>query len=315
MPWMYLGIVTKRKQNSPDGGDERCMVATRQVRASDRSREQRVADEQVLDDRRARTAHLEADSAWTMTRGVKRASLAAAERDDLPRRIELVDWRRRIHVKTEHHAHLDGTLVEKEVVTVEIHRDTQRPLGSADAGHVIDVSVGEQNAADRQRLPVGEGEQASHLISRIDQHGITRALAPDHESVLEERPDGLRLDYDHMVILAILDDLMFTSKIKLAASEIGVPVGFARSAESALAEMRKNPPALVILDLNNPRTDPLGTVAAMKADAKLAGIPTLGFVSHVDTVTIDAARRAGVGDILARSAFAQRLPGILRGNT
>jgi len=108
---------------------------------------------------------------------------------------------------------------------------------------------------------------------------------------------------------------MFTSKIKLAASQIGVQVGFARSADSALADMRKNPPALVILDLNNPRTDPLGTVAAMKADAKLAGIPTLGFVSHVDTVTIDAARQAGVGDVLARSAFAQRLPEILaRGN-
>ena len=97
-----------------------------------------------------------------------------------------------------------------------------------------------------------------------------------------------------MVILAILDDLMFTSKIKLAASQIGAPVGFARSAESALAEMRKNPPALVILDLNNPRTDPLGTVAAMKADAKLADIPTLGFVSHVDTVTIDAAANTSV---------------------
>jgi PleD family two-component response regulator len=181
---------------------------------------------------------------------------------------------------------------------------------------VIDVSMGEQNVTDRQRLPARKREQAGNLVSRIDQHGLTRSLAPDHDPVLEERPDGLRLDYDHMVILAILDDLMFTSKIKLAASQIGVPVGFARSAESALADMRKNPPALVILDLNNPRTDPLGTVAAMKADAKLADIPTLGFVSHVDTVTIDAARRAGVGDVLARSAFAQRLPEILaRGNT
>ena len=138
-----------------------------------------------------------------------------------------------------------------------------------------------------------KGEQTGNLISRIDHHGITRALAPDHESVLEERPDSLRLDYDHMVILAILDDLMFTSKIKLAASQVGVPVSFARPAESALAEMRKNPPALVILDLNKPRTDPLGTVAAMKADATLAGIPTIGFVSHVDTVTIDAASGGG----------------------
>lgn len=315
MPGVHAGVVTKRKQDGPDGGDQRRVVATRQVRASNRSREQRVADEQVLDDRRVGTAHREADAAWTMTRSVKRARLAVAERDDLARRIELVHRRRRIHAKTEHPAHFDGALVEKQVVAVEVHGDAKRPLCGAHAGHVIDVSVGEQNVADRQRLPVRTCEQIGNLIPRINQHGFTRAIAPDHEPVLKERPDGLRLDYDHVVILAILDDLMFTSKIKLAASRIGVPVGFARSADSALAEMRKNPPALVILDLNNPRTDPLGTVAAMKADAKLAGVPTLGFVSHVDTVTIDAARQAGVGDVLARSAFAQRLPEILaRGN-
>jgi len=315
MSRVHVGVVTKRKQDGPYGSDQRGMVATRQVRASNRSGEQRVADEQVLDDRRAGTAHLEADPAWTMTGRVKRACLAVAEWDDLARRVEHVHRRRRIHAKAEHLAHLDGTLVEKQVVTVEVDGDANRPLSSADAGHVIDVRMGEQNVADRKCLPVRQCEQAGDLISRIDQHGVTGALAPDHEPVLEERPDRLRLDYDHMVILAILDDLMFTSKIRLAASQLGVPVGFARSADGALAEMRKNPPALVILDLNNPRTDPLGTVAAMKADAKLADIPTLGFVSHVDTVTIDAARLAGVGDVLARSAFVQRLPEILaRGN-
>jgi CheY-like chemotaxis protein len=312
MSGVHAGVITKREQDGPDGGDQRRVVATRQVRAANRSREQRVADEQVLDDRRVGTTHREADPAWTMTRSVKRAHLAVAERDDLTRRVELVHRRRRIHAKTEHFAHFDGALVEKQVVAVEVHRNAKRPLCGAHAGHVIDVSVGEQNVADRQRLLVRRREQTGNLISRINQHGFSRAFAPDHEPVLEERPDGLRLDYDHVVILAILDDLMFTSKIKLAASQIGVPVGFARSADGALAEMRKNPPALVILDLNNPRTDPLGTVAAMKADAKLAGIPTLGFVSHVDTVTIDAARQAGVGEVLARSAFVQRLPEILR---
>ncbi len=287
------------------------MVATRQIRASNRSGEERVADEQVLDARVACTPHLEADAARTMTRCVMRAGLAVAERDDLARRVELIHGRRRVHAEAEHHAHLDGALVEKQVVAMEVHRDAKRSLCGADAGHMIDVSMSEQNVSDRQRLPGRKGEQAGHLIPRIDQHCFTCALAPDHEPVLKERPDGLRLDYDHVVILAILDDLMFTSKIKLAATQVGVPVGFARSADSALAEMRKNPPALVILDLNNPRTDPLGTVAAMKADATLAGIPTIGFVSHVDTVTIDAARQAGVGDVLARSAFAQRLPEIL----
>jgi PleD family two-component response regulator len=113
------------------------------------------------------------------------------------------------------------------------------------------------------------------------------------------------------VILAILDDLLFTSKIRSAASQAGVTVGFARSADSALQQMRAEPPAMVVLDLNNPRTDPLGTVAAMKADATLAAIPIVGYVSHVDTATIEAARAAGVDDIVARSAFAGNLPAIL----
>jgi CheY-like chemotaxis protein len=117
------------------------------------------------------------------------------------------------------------------------------------------------------------------------------------------------------VILAILDDLMFTSKIKTTATQLGVPVAFARSSAAALADMRNSTPSLVILDLNNPRTDPLGTVAAMKADPALASIKTVGFASHVQADVIDAARRAGVGEVMARSAFTQRLPDILLNRT
>ena len=113
------------------------------------------------------------------------------------------------------------------------------------------------------------------------------------------------------MILAVLDDLMFSSKIKTTASQLGAAVTFARSADSALNEMKKSPPALVILDLNNARTTPLAIVQSMKADPSLASIPTLGYVSHVDTATIEAARAAGVGEILARSAFTAQLAEIL----
>lgn len=106
---------------------------------------------------------------------------------------------------------------------------------------------------------------------------------------------------------------MFTSKIKTAASQLGVMVVFARSREAALSEMRKALPSLVIFDLNSNRTDPLGTAAEMKGDAALAAVPTVGFVSHVRTDIIDAARQAGVDDVLARSAFTTRLPEILKG--
>jgi PleD family two-component response regulator len=113
------------------------------------------------------------------------------------------------------------------------------------------------------------------------------------------------------MILAILDDLLFTSKIRAAASKTGTVVVFSRSSQAALTEMQKGMPALVILDLNSPAADPLGTVAAMKADPRLASVPIVGFVSHVHASLIDAARKAGVDDVMARSAFAERLPEIL----
>ena len=113
------------------------------------------------------------------------------------------------------------------------------------------------------------------------------------------------------MILAVLDDLMFTSKIKTTAGRIGVAVTFARSADAALSEMRKAAPSLVILDLNNARVNPLGLVGSMKQDPALSSVPTVGYVSHVQTEVIDAARRAGVGEVLARSAFTERLADIL----
>ena len=115
------------------------------------------------------------------------------------------------------------------------------------------------------------------------------------------------------MILAVLDDLMFTSKIKTAATQLGVAVTFARSKDAALAAMRTIVPTLVILDLNNPRVDPLGIVSAMKQEPALASVATLGYASHVQTDVIDAARLAGVGAVLARSAFTMQLGEILTG--
>ena len=106
---------------------------------------------------------------------------------------------------------------------------------------------------------------------------------------------------------------MFTSKIKTTAGQLGVAVTFARSADAALSEMRKAAPSLVILDLNNARTNPLGIVASMKQDPALASIPTVGYASHVQVDVINAARQAGVGEVMPRSVFTQQLADILVG--
>lgn len=116
-----------------------------------------------------------------------------------------------------------------------------------------------------------------------------------------------------LMVVAVLDDLMFSSKIKTAAGQLGVGVVFARSADAALAELKKGEATLVIFDLNNARTNPLAIVAAMKADPALAAIPTVGYASHVQTDVINAAREAGVGSVLPRSAFTMQLGEILSG--
>jgi PleD family two-component response regulator len=171
--------------------------------------------------------------------------------------------------------------------------------------------VGQQNPREHDLLSRCELEQAVDFVAWINEDAFPRSGAGDDKAVFEEGADRLRLDYDHEVILAILDDLLFTSKMRATAKQIGATLTVAKSREAALTEMRATRPALVILDLNNPRTDPLGIIADMKGDPALAGIATVGFVSHVHTDLIDAARQSGVGDVMARSMFAERLPQIL----
>jgi len=194
---------------------------------------------------------------------------------------------------------------------MEIDRRAQRPLRGADAGNVIDVGVREQNVTNHEPVALDERQQSVDFVAGIDQNGFAGLLAAKDEAVLEKRSNRLGVNYHRSVILAVVDDLMFTSKIKNAAGQLGVPLAFARSSGSALEQMRQTAPSLVIFDLNSARTDPLGTVAAMKRDPALASIPIVGFVSHVQTDLIEAARQAGVDDVMARSAFTARLGEIL----
>ncbi len=174
---------------------------------------------------------------------------------------------------------------------MQVDRDAERVFGAADAGDVIHVRVGQQDAVQPDLFFLRKIQQRLDFVARIDQHAFAGARARDDEAVLEERTDGLRLDYDHGVILAILDDLMFTSKIKTAAKQLGVPLAVARSRDGALSDMRTEAPSLVILDLNNPRTDPIGIVGAMKADPALASIRTVGFSHHTQTDAIERPSR------------------------
>jgi PleD family two-component response regulator len=113
------------------------------------------------------------------------------------------------------------------------------------------------------------------------------------------------------MILCIVDDLMFSVKISAAAKAAQADVAFERTPQMVLARIRRERPSLVIFDLNSSRLKPLDTIAAIKADDELQGTRTLGYVSHVQTALISAARQAGCDEVLARSAFSDKLGEIL----
>lgn len=113
------------------------------------------------------------------------------------------------------------------------------------------------------------------------------------------------------MIVCAIDDLMFSIRISTAAKALQVEVYFERSAARLLDTVRDKRPSLVIFDLNSVRMRPLECIASLKRDPDLAETRTLGYVSHTDAATIDAARAAGIDQVLARSAFVNQLGGIL----
>lgn len=113
------------------------------------------------------------------------------------------------------------------------------------------------------------------------------------------------------MILCAIDDLIFSIKISTAAKRLGVDMYFERTPEMVLPRIRERRPALVIFDLNATRLNPMAVIAELKADPGLKEIRTLGYVSHVDSDAISAARSAGIDQVLARSAFSDRLGDIL----
>ena len=114
------------------------------------------------------------------------------------------------------------------------------------------------------------------------------------------------------MIVAVVDDLLFSSKIRGAAEHAGRTIHFVRNPEAIVGEIREKRPAFVIFDLDRASLLPIAAIARVKADPDLAHIPLVGFVSHVHADIIDAARKAGIDQVMARSAFVAQLPQLLK---
>ncbi len=112
-------------------------------------------------------------------------------------------------------------------------------------------------------------------------------------------------------IYVLVADLFFRSKIIAVAKAAGVTVQFARSFDElqTLLSASENK-ANIIVDLNDRALRPLEFLPGLAQAPQVAGL--LGFVSHVDVMTTNAARETGC-IVLPRSKFVENLPAILAG--
>ncbi|MEO5617305.1 MAG: hypothetical protein ABIS67_06010 [Candidatus Eisenbacteria bacterium] len=118
-------------------------------------------------------------------------------------------------------------------------------------------------------------------------------------------------------VVAFVPDLFFAAKIAATAEAAGVKfesLDAGAALERCLA--RTGPPGgapqLLILDLGAGEAA-LALARALSADETCRDVPMVGFFSHVEISTRDAALAAGVHTVLPRSAFVARLPELLRG--
>ncbi len=113
------------------------------------------------------------------------------------------------------------------------------------------------------------------------------------------------------MILAAVEDLIFLSKIRQTAQLVGVEVEAV-----ALAKVRdrltQSPARAVIIDLNNRADSPVEAIRALKASTMTSRIRLVGFLSHIQADLAAGAREAGCDVVMARSAFTQQLPHLLR---
>src|SRR3954467_5509104 len=126
---------------------------------------------------------------------------------------------------------------------------------------------------------------------------------PRSEPTMPDAPDDpIPHAADPSPVLALVRDLMFSSRISATARAANVPVKLLRDpAALAGAEGR-----LLIVDLNQP-----GALEAAVAWKRNASSEVVGFVSHVDAETISRAKSAGIDRVIPRSRFVEILPELL----
>jgi CheY-like chemotaxis protein len=103
-------------------------------------------------------------------------------------------------------------------------------------------------------------------------------------------------------VVAVIDDLMFQSRLREHARRLGYSITIADTPASAEGAFERQA-ALAVVDLHITGLDWRDAVASAKA----AGVPVLAFGRHTEAALLREARDAGCDRVVPRSTFVEEL--------
>ena len=112
------------------------------------------------------------------------------------------------------------------------------------------------------------------------------------------------------MIIAILKDLFFISKIKETAVQLNKTINFIKNYDELNnflgGKINYENIELVIIDLNFNEIMPLETIKKLKINEKLKNKRIITYCFHVQTELMDKARELGI-EVMPRSLFTTKL--------
>lgn len=112
-------------------------------------------------------------------------------------------------------------------------------------------------------------------------------------------------------ILLVEDDVLLRQAFRILLEDAGYRVTEAGSAAEALAEARRDPPAVVVLDMGLPDRPGLDVARELRREEATTGVPILALTGRVGAQERDACLAAGCteyyGKPLAPAKLLERL--------
>ena len=112
-------------------------------------------------------------------------------------------------------------------------------------------------------------------------------------------------------ILALVDDLIFASRIGVEVENGGGTLRRVGTTKALLEAIHNERPSLIIVDLDGMGFDGVAALEEMRKHAYADGIRRVAYGAHVDAPRLEAAQDAGA-ESMPRSGFVRLLPEIVR---